>query len=385
MTSRIYNNCFYGQTNSFSGIQAAPSSLISYPAEHSDFHLGDLQIPAESFYDQAIFQEDNETSSDTSCFLKASKKISKSSESSKKVQRKKHNKARNPWTPKEDAKLVELMKKHGQSWAMISAAMEGRSGKQIRDRFLNKLRPNIKCGDWRNDEDELLIKLLSEVGNRWSLIATHLPGRTEGQVKNRYYSSIKKRIESNGTLSQTSGTRTASETVVTTPEEAEEANVDFTGFEFDVNVMNGCATFVNHEPAQPQQHTGFMVSKGPYAFEEDYSEESTTQSGNSRVESPFRYPEATSAIAYEPAAHTFFFEQAQEPFFLAPIEHDNQIDDMLNNVTNYFMEKSPVSSDVDSYFSDDLRGENEKLAQLSRRKAYLELALAKTLKEIKGL
>jgi hypothetical protein len=345
-----------------------------------------LELPTESFvdFDNAIFQDDDE--SVTSSFQKGSKKICKSSqEGSKKVMRKKHNKARNPWTPQEDVQLMELMKKHGQSWAMISAVMVGRTGKQIRDRYLNKLRPNIKCGDWSAQEDDLMIKLLKEIGNRWSLIATHLPGRTEGQVKNRYYSSIKKRLESNGELSQSSVSRTISESVsfANTPE-AEETKFDF-ACEFDVNMMNGCATF-NPEPVLNHQISNFLVSK-PYAFEEEVSEESTTQSGNSQAQSPFLFAEAAPAFTYEP------FLQSSDSFFLPPIENDTQVDDMLDKVTNYFMEQPTISSDVDSFFSDELKGDNtfsydmesDKLANLSRRKAYLELALAKTLKEIKGL
>jgi len=383
MNSINNDNCFY------------------FPSEQFSYALGDLQLPTEPFvnFDNVLFQEDTETSSVASSFQKASKKISKASgeEGSKKVMRKKHNRARNPWTPQEDIQLVELMKKHGQSWAMISAAMEGRTGKQIRDRFLNKLRPNIKCGDWKPEEDELMIKLLNEIGNRWSLIATHLPGRTEGQVKNRYYSCIKKRLETNGAFSQTSVTRTTSEamTSVATSPEVEEAKFDF-GYEFDVNMMNGCATFLQ-EPTLKTQVSEFFVSRGPRtSAEEIFSEEGMTQCGNPHMESPFQYCEPTSAGSCGPVNNLFFGQpQSTDSFYLPSIENDSQIDDMLNKVTSYFMEQPSSSSDVDAYFADDLRSdnnsfssfdmENDKLSQLSKRKAYLELALAKTLKEIKNL
>lgn len=72
--------------------------------------------------------------------------------------------------------------------------MEGRTGKQIRDRYLNKLRPNIKRGEWTNEEDRTLLSCYYQIGHKWSKIANYLPGRTEGQVKNRFYSHIKKKI-----------------------------------------------------------------------------------------------------------------------------------------------------------------------------------------------
>ena len=101
---------------------------------------------------------------------------------------------RQPWQPYEDEQVIELVSKHGQSWALISSMMECRSGKQIRDRYLNKLRPDIKNDEWNNEEDQLLISLYHQLGRKWSKIATYLPGRTEGQVKNRFYSHISKRI-----------------------------------------------------------------------------------------------------------------------------------------------------------------------------------------------
>jgi hypothetical protein len=72
--------------------------------------------------------------------------------------------------------------------------MDGRTGKQIRDRYLNKLRPGVKSGDWNPAEDQLLLSLYYQIGNKWSKIATYMPGRTEGQVKNRFYSHVKKKL-----------------------------------------------------------------------------------------------------------------------------------------------------------------------------------------------
>ena len=101
---------------------------------------------------------------------------------------------RNPWQPEEDEQVLDLVAKYGQSWALIASLMKERSGKQIRDRYLNKLRPDINKGEWTEREDDILISLCTKIGHKWSRIATHLPGRTEGQVKNRFYSHIKKRL-----------------------------------------------------------------------------------------------------------------------------------------------------------------------------------------------
>ena len=382
-TQSLNNTDFYSNDFQSSSVSTwnEPESLNLIPESFADFET-------------SLFFEDSENDN---TLLQASKKISKSSNGSYK----KSKRARNPWTPREDAKLMELMKKYGQSWAMISSQLEGRTGKQVRDRYLNKLRPNIKCGDWSAEEDNLLVKLLKEVGNRWSLIATHLPTRTEGQVKNRYYSYIKKRLQPDGTLCLTANdnNKANSEDITshTTSPRIEENNFDFTN-EFDMNLMNGPTMNFQPEPIYNTNFNSFTngnfaITKGPYGTEEEiYSEGSTTQGSNSQSgsNSPLRVNlvDPTDVISYD-VAETFFYRQPSvcRPFHVAPIQHDGQVDNMLSKVTSYFVESSNKGSEVDSFFSRDATSSpqgDERLSQLNMRKAYLELALAKTLEEING-
>jgi len=351
-----------------------------------NFSADDLQLIT---FDGSVFLDDSENES-ISTLQSGSKKITKTSPAAqaKQATYKKSKRARNPWSPKEDAKLMELMKKYGQSWAMISSQLEGRTGKQVRDRYLNKLRPNIKLGDWSVQEDELLVKLLKEVGNRWSLIANHLPGRTEGQVKNRFYSFIKKRLQPDGTLCQISDSRTSSEEYTSfTNSPQPENGFDF-GYEFDVNAANGSA--INFAP----QTFNCAITKGAYVTEEEvYSEGSTTQGPSSQVGcSPFRGEnDPTDVISYD-LPEAFFHKQPSQfrQFNVAPVEHDSQVDTILTNVTSYFAAENRFNmpSEVDSFFSQaesKTSIQEDRLSQLSMRKAYLELALAKTLNEMKGL
>jgi len=371
--TQSFNNTYYGQ--------------VDYLASE------DFQLSPEAFVDfeSSVFDDDT-TSTASSSLCKASKKIHKLSSDEKKGSSKRSKRARNPWTPREDAKLMDLMKKYGQSWAMISSCLEGRTGKQVRDRYLNKLRPNIKCGDWKPEEDELVVSLLKQVGNRWSLIATHLPGRTEGQVKNRYYSHLKKRIQANGGFSQTSfsSPRNSSEvSSVSSPVAAkEETAFDFKQ-EFDFNASNGCVmNFID------TQATPCVVTKGAYFVQEPtFSDQSTTQSPSLASQSPIRVVPAdpTDVISYDAPISAFCRQFSQPNFFnISSIETESQVDEMINNVASYF-HNTPQVSNVDSFFAESLQGEEQnfseahRLSQLSKRKAYLELALAKTLKELKDL
>nr|KJB71388.1 hypothetical protein B456_011G120200 [Gossypium raimondii] len=49
------------------------------------------------------------------------------------------------WTDDEDRKLIRLVKQYGvRKWAQIAESLVGRAGKQCRERWHNHLRPNIK-------------------------------------------------------------------------------------------------------------------------------------------------------------------------------------------------------------------------------------------------
>lgn len=101
------------------------------------------------------------------------------------------NKQRHTWKPDEDAQVLDLVSKYGQKWKKISDIMGRRTAKQIRDRYLHKLRPTIQKNCWTMEEDHLLLILHDKYGSKWSRIVQHMPTRTENQVRNRYNSRLK--------------------------------------------------------------------------------------------------------------------------------------------------------------------------------------------------
>ncbi|CAH2033636.1 unnamed protein product, partial [Thlaspi arvense] len=56
----------------------------------------------------------------------------------------------------------------------------------------------LKRGNFTEEEDELIIKLHSLLGNKWSLIAGRLPGRTDNEIKNYWNTHIKRKLLSRG-------------------------------------------------------------------------------------------------------------------------------------------------------------------------------------------
>ncbi|CAN6232202.1 unnamed protein product [Urochloa humidicola] len=105
-----------------------------------------------------------------------------------------------PWTPEEDQKLLAFIEQHGHGcWRSLPAkAGLRRCGKSCRLRWTNYLRPDIKRGKFTVQEEQTIIQLHALLGNRWSAIATHLPKRTDNEIKNYWNTHLKKRLAKMG-------------------------------------------------------------------------------------------------------------------------------------------------------------------------------------------
>jgi hypothetical protein len=100
-----------------------------------------------------------------------------------------------PWSFEEDEILREAVTQLGLAfdganrwgfWVEIAKQIPGRTSRQSRQRWIQQLAPSLKKGPWSAEEQNTLCRLHAELGNKWTVIARGLPGRTWRQVRKRW-------------------------------------------------------------------------------------------------------------------------------------------------------------------------------------------------------
>jgi len=92
------------------------------------------------------------------------------------------------WTTEEDSILTKAVEKFGgKSWKKIAECLDGRKGVQCLHRWQKVLNPNLIKGPWTKEEDEAIVNLVKIYGAKnWTQIASNLEGRIGKQCRERY-------------------------------------------------------------------------------------------------------------------------------------------------------------------------------------------------------
>ncbi|XP_018489878.1 transcription factor MYB57-like [Raphanus sativus] len=114
-----------------------------------------------------------------------------------------------PWTMEEDLILFNYILNHGEGlWNSVAKASGlKRTGKSCRLRWLNYLRPDVRRGNITAEEQHLIIQLHAKLGNRWSKIAKHLPGRTDNEIKNFWRTKIQRHMKLSSSMENANNIR----------------------------------------------------------------------------------------------------------------------------------------------------------------------------------
>jgi len=85
---------------------------------------------------------------------------------------------------------MALVSELGQAWRGVCGRMPGRTPRQLRDRWTNYLRPEVRKGPWTPEEDSLLLEKVNEYRRSWSRMIHSFSGRSESDIKNRWYTHV---------------------------------------------------------------------------------------------------------------------------------------------------------------------------------------------------
>ncbi|XP_015891267.3 transcription factor MYB13 [Ziziphus jujuba] len=171
-----------------------------------------------------------------------------------------------PWTSEEDQILINYIQRHGHgNWrALPKLAGLLRCGKSCRLRWTNYLRPDIKRGNFSPEEEETIIKLHEMLGNRWSTIASRLPGRTDNEIKNVWHTHLKKRLRHNHNTEETKRRRSTANIISKQNQEAkkeEDSTMINYNNNFSSNVIKTKSESIEYNrPVSPPQSSSEISS-----------------------------------------------------------------------------------------------------------------------------
>ena len=103
----------------------------------------------------------------------------------------------NKWKKEEDNLLIELATKFNErSWKQISLHFNNKNPAQCRARY-KRIRPGIIKGAWSKEEDDTILSLVDLYGKNWSLIAKKVPTRNGKQIRDRFLNYLDPEINRN--------------------------------------------------------------------------------------------------------------------------------------------------------------------------------------------
>ncbi|KAI3453753.1 hypothetical protein Pfo_010416 [Paulownia fortunei] len=222
------------------------------------------------------------------------------------------------WSPEEDEKLIRYITTHGYGcWSEVpeKAGLQ-RCGKSCRLRWINYLRPDIRRGRFTPEEEKLIISLHGAVGNRWAHIASHLPGRTDNEIKNYWNSWIKKKIRKSSATSTN-----------TIPKSEQTSQFTYT--------QNQQLDFLNQDLATKSQvqDTLFPLPSPSFMFEIGSTLEGTSANNSFRLDQIFQENVGLNSETWQLNRHHDQVQPAEMVQYTSPI-NASCLTPLIDNIDN---------------------------------------------------
>lgn len=99
------------------------------------------------------------------------------------------------WTVEEDTQLIELYERHPKRWAVIASLMADRNENQCLHRYRRLSQLGVHRKIWSAEEDETVRKLMKKVGKNWKMLSEMLGTKTGKQIRERFINKLDPRIK----------------------------------------------------------------------------------------------------------------------------------------------------------------------------------------------
>ena len=100
--------------------------------------------------------------------------------------------------------IIKQFQKFGRNWSLIAKKIPGRTGKQVRERYVNYLekKDNLHKDEFTEEEDDQIMTYFDVYPHDWNKISEMIPSKSSAQIKKRYVHTLRERkIETASTAS----------------------------------------------------------------------------------------------------------------------------------------------------------------------------------------